>query len=156
MLSVHQKGAAEAFVWVNYKNGFKWQNRESSPWIASVGWTVCHSIKTIPRCFDKVCAYLSAGWLKESVCPCLMRACECCCAVESQNKFCQWADKEKCLCVLEQQTEQCGHISVWFGETFGGGNRSKLVTINCVAFLRLSCNFTGSFEPGHNFLHYII
>lgn len=116
MLSVHQKGAAEAFVWVNYKKGFKRQNRESSPWIASVGWTVCHSIKTIPRCFDKVCAYLSAGRLKESVCACLMRACECCCAVESQNKLCQWADKRKVpVCVRAANGAMWTHFGlIWW------------------------------------------
>lgn len=106
VLSAHQKGAAEAFVWVNYKNGFKQQNRKRSPWIASVGWTVCHSIKTNPRCCDKVCVCVGVciyvSWMAiEPVCLCLPGEslwALLCCGVPQQ--FCQRADKEKCLCVL--------------------------------------------------------
>lgn len=80
--SAHQKGAAGAFVWVNYESGIKRRNgggkKRSSPWIASAlaGQFVTAS-KPPPaapiRCARarvcvKVCAYLSAGWKKGSVC----------------------------------------------------------------------------------------
>lgn len=74
VLRTHQKGAAEAFVRVNYSTCIKQQNRRSSPWMGSAGWQFAKASKPPPAVMNRcvcvcVCIFVSRV-ANKAVCLC--------------------------------------------------------------------------------------
>lgn len=125
VLRTHQKGAAEAFVWVNYSTSIKQQKKlsvDGLSWLDSLPQLQNHFllwwIDVYVRVFVRVCVCIFVSRVaNKPVCLCspdfpVLSRCG------MLQHFWQQADKEKCPHGSEQQTELCGHTSLRFGETF--------------------------------------
>ena len=108
--------------------------QKSSPWIASAGWTVCHSFKTTSHCCDKVCVYagvcvclrayvcqLDGKRVRLFACACLMWALRCragCPATIFDGEQIKKSDRRVCPNILAANKPAWTHISVRFGQMF--------------------------------------
>lgn len=116
--------------------------QKSTQWIASAGWTVCHSFRTTSYCCDKVCVYtctcvcggvcqLDSKRLCAFVCICLMQASVCCHAGCPTTIDSEPIKKTACMC----PNILAAHRTVWtpfcsdFVKYFPGSNTGEITKI---------------------------